>query len=124
GDAGRQAAATLSDRLNAASIPNRIVGPLHGDDFNDDLRHGVTAADYAVEEPVVPAMAPSTWRSGKGSSLALTSWPSIVPSADRSGGLPRPRATASNSATVAGTGGGAAVGSASRASAAKSTRGF
>jgi len=57
GDAGRQAAATLADRLNAASIPNRIVGPLHGDDFNDDLRHGATAADYAAEEPVVPATA-------------------------------------------------------------------
>jgi predicted P-loop ATPase len=58
GDAGRQAAATLSDRLNAASIPNRIVGPLYGDDFNDDLRHGVTAADYAVEEPAEPTAAP------------------------------------------------------------------
>ncbi|MFO7853935.1 MAG: VapE family protein, partial [Paracoccaceae bacterium] len=47
GDAGRQAAATLSDRLNRADIPNEIVAPLHGDDFNDDLLHGARAADYA-----------------------------------------------------------------------------
>jgi len=47
GDAGRQAAATLSDRLNVADIPNRIVAPLHGDDFNDDLLKGTVAADYA-----------------------------------------------------------------------------
>ncbi len=58
GDAGRQAAATLADRLNIANIAHRIVGPLHGDDFNDDLRHGVTAADYAVEEPAEPTAAP------------------------------------------------------------------
>ena len=49
GDVGRQAAATLADRLNIANIANRIVGPLHGDDFNDDLRRGGTLADYAAE---------------------------------------------------------------------------
>ncbi|MDR0809874.1 MAG: toprim domain-containing protein, partial [Gemmobacter sp.] len=47
GDAGRQAAATLSDRLNRADIPNHIVLPLHGDDFNDDLLRGARADDYA-----------------------------------------------------------------------------
>lgn len=46
GDAGRQAAATLSDRLNKADIPNEIVLPLHGDDFNDDLMRGARAEDY------------------------------------------------------------------------------
>ena len=46
GDAGMQAAAALADRLNIAGIANAIVAPLHGDDFNDDLRHGATAADY------------------------------------------------------------------------------
>lgn len=46
GDAGRQAAATLSDRLNNADVPNSIVRPLHGDDFNDDLIKGAQAADY------------------------------------------------------------------------------
>ena len=50
GDAGRQAAATLSDRLNVADIPNRIVAPLHGDDFNDDLLKGAVEADYASAE--------------------------------------------------------------------------
>jgi predicted P-loop ATPase len=49
GDAGRQAAATLSDRLNRADIPNEIVAPLHGDDFNDDLLRGARAEDYARE---------------------------------------------------------------------------
>jgi predicted P-loop ATPase len=46
GDAGRQAAATLADRLNRADIPNEIVLPLHGDDFNDDLMRGACAEDY------------------------------------------------------------------------------
>ena len=65
GDAGRQAAATLSDRLNRADIPNRIVLPLHGDDFNDDLVRGARAEDYnvgsdapdndAAPTPVLPA---------------------------------------------------------------------
>ena len=47
GDAGRQAAATLADRLNRADIPSDIVWPLHGDDFNDDLVRGARAGDYA-----------------------------------------------------------------------------
>jgi len=62
GDAGRQAAATLSDRLNRADIPNEIVVPLHGDDFNDDLMRGARAEDYAaaaaesaVTETTLPA---------------------------------------------------------------------
>ncbi|PKP64513.1 MAG: P-loop ATPase, partial [Alphaproteobacteria bacterium HGW-Alphaproteobacteria-8] len=52
GDAGRQAAATLSDRLNRADIPNEIVLPLHGDDFNDDLMRGACAADYRAGQDV------------------------------------------------------------------------
>ena len=51
GEAGMQAAAVLADRLNIAGIANAIVAPLHGDDFNDDLRHGATAADYQPAEP-------------------------------------------------------------------------
>ncbi len=54
GDAGRQAAASLAHRLNMANIANLIVDPLHGDDFNDDLRDGVTAARYPAEEPIAP----------------------------------------------------------------------
>ena len=46
GEAGRQAAATLSDRLNMADIPNDVVAPLHGDDFNDDLLRGAVKTDY------------------------------------------------------------------------------
>lgn len=49
GLAGMQAAATLADQLNLADIPSRIVAPLHGDDFNDDLQHGVTAEAYEGE---------------------------------------------------------------------------
>jgi len=52
GDAGRQAAATLSDRLNRADIPNEIVLPLHGDDFNDDLMRGACAEDYRAGRDV------------------------------------------------------------------------
>lgn len=50
GDAGRQAAATLSDRLNRADIPNAIVVPLHGDDFNNDLLRGARAEDYGPRQ--------------------------------------------------------------------------
>lgn len=46
GEAGRQSAATLADRLNQADIPNEIVWPLHGDDFNDDLMRGARLSDY------------------------------------------------------------------------------
>lgn len=46
GEAGVQAAAALAERLNAAGIANSTVTPLHGDDFNDDLRRGATKADY------------------------------------------------------------------------------
>ena len=60
GDAGRQAAATLADRLNTAGIANRIVSPRHGDDFNDDLQHGVAAADYPVEIVAPPPQSPET----------------------------------------------------------------
>jgi len=47
GEAGEGAAIALGERLTIAGIAFEIVVPLHGDDFNDDLRHGVTAADYA-----------------------------------------------------------------------------
>jgi predicted P-loop ATPase len=51
GDAGQQAAAALAERLNLAGIANMVVSPLHGDDFNDDLRRGAVAKDYAVVTP-------------------------------------------------------------------------
>ena len=49
GEAGQQAAAVLADRLNQADIPSTIVSPLHGDDFNDDLGKGASAAHYNVQ---------------------------------------------------------------------------
>jgi putative DNA primase/helicase len=51
GDAGKQAAAALADRLNAAGVAHAIVSPLNGDDFNDDLRRGATADDYKGKLP-------------------------------------------------------------------------
>src|SRR5262249_17330823 len=63
GDVGRQAAATLADQLSLANIPSRIVLPLHGDDFNDDLRRGATMVDYPAEaqaKAAVPATALTT----------------------------------------------------------------
>jgi predicted P-loop ATPase len=60
GDAGRQAAATLADRLNNAGIANRIVQPLHGDDFNDDLENGASIGEYVVDAATPPSDAASS----------------------------------------------------------------
>ena len=57
GDAGRQAAAMLADRLNLADIANEIVRPLNGDDFNDDLMRGAKAGDYARRDDEIDASA-------------------------------------------------------------------
>ncbi|WP_232478999.1 VapE domain-containing protein [Roseomonas rosulenta] len=82
---GMQAAATLADQLNLANIPSRIVAPLHGDDFNDDLRHGVTAEGYA--EPAAAA-SPGTGTQPAGAATleellaaasALTNPPDMAP---------------------------------------------
>ena len=80
GEAGRQAAATLADRLNIAGITNAIVSPLNGDDFNDDLRHGATAANYQRAEPApidAPA-APSTASEFVAAARALTNPPDLT----------------------------------------------
>ena len=58
GLAGIQAAASLADRLNLADIPSRIISPLHGDDFNDDLQRGAAAGDY--EQPASASEPPSS----------------------------------------------------------------
>ena len=50
GEAGEKAATMLAERLAAAGISCRIVAPIHGDDFNDDLGHGVKSSDYEAEE--------------------------------------------------------------------------
>ena len=79
GDAGMQAAATLADRLNLAGIANAIVAPRHGDDFNDDLRRGATAADYAAamdEAPPAPAVL-RTLAEFDAAAQALTSPPDL-----------------------------------------------
>jgi predicted P-loop ATPase len=92
GHAGMQAAATLADRLNIADIPSRIVAPLHGDDFNDDLRRGVTAADYekaAGTEPQAPATraAAATVEELLTAASSLTRPPDSEPLADLLGRL-------------------------------------
>ncbi|WP_135470359.1 VapE domain-containing protein [Crenalkalicoccus roseus] len=92
GHAGMQAAATLADRLNVADIPSRIVAPLHGDDFNDDLRRGATAADYeqvAGGEPKAPATAaaPATVEELLAAASGLTRPPDSEPLADLLGRL-------------------------------------
>ncbi len=93
GDAGRQAGVTLSDRLNIADIPNGIVTPLHGDDFNDDLIKGAANANYdatpaqesdapkiTTEEPsAVPATASETTADTlAGATEALTNPPDLA----------------------------------------------
>ena len=80
GEAGMQAAAALTDRLNAAHMPNSIVRPLHGDDFNDDLNHGATVAGYQRSEPApisAPA-APSTASELEAAACALTNPPELT----------------------------------------------
>jgi putative DNA primase/helicase len=89
---GMQAAATLADRLNLANIPSRIVAPVHGDDFNDDLRRGVAAADYeqpAGAEPKAPttAAAPATVEELLAAAADLTRPPDSEPLADLLGRL-------------------------------------
>src|SRR5206468_2842603 len=59
GTAGQQAAADLAERLTESGIQTVIVSPLHGDDFNDDLRHGASATDYAGS-PSVSAPVPAS----------------------------------------------------------------
>ncbi|MBB4287682.1 VapE domain-containing protein [Roseospira goensis] len=56
GEAGQKAAADLAARLTDAGIGHTIVSPLHGDDFNDDLRHGATAGDYRPTAPPAPVV--------------------------------------------------------------------
>lgn len=46
GKAGQESAATLIARLTEAGICADIRSPLHGDDFNDDLKREATASDY------------------------------------------------------------------------------
>jgi putative DNA primase/helicase len=60
GNAGVQAAAALGERLSAAGIPATALSPLHGDDFNDDLRRGATARDYGASLIPAAAKLPST----------------------------------------------------------------
>jgi len=81
GLAGMQAAATLADQLNLANIPSRIIAPLHGDDFNDDLQHGVTTADYA-EAPAASAqtaLPPATAHELLAAAATLTNPPDMAP---------------------------------------------
>jgi predicted P-loop ATPase len=78
GEAGHQAAATLADRLNQADIPNTIVAPLHGDDFNDDLQHGACAADYGKDPAGQPALPLRTLEEMEATALALTCPPNMA----------------------------------------------
>jgi putative DNA primase/helicase len=93
GHAGMQAAATLADRLNLADIPSRILAPLHGDDFNDDLRRGATAADYDERQPAPrpdpPAAAPgpATVEELLATAADLTRPPDAAPLSDLLGRL-------------------------------------
>jgi putative DNA primase/helicase len=76
GEAGEQAASALAERLNAAGVANKIISPLHGDDFNDDLRHGTAAKDYPN---MAPRAAPSLTTAGEfeAAARALTKPPEL-----------------------------------------------
>lgn len=80
GEAGIQAAAALVERLDAASIPNTTIRPLHGDDFNDDLLNGATAANYQRAEvtEVNTPVAPLTAADFEAVARALTNPPDVT----------------------------------------------
>jgi len=85
GLAGIQAAASLADRLNLVDIPSRIIAPLHGDDFNDDLQRGAVASNY--EQPAEAESPPSSAAASDLPSLlsaaaSLTRPPDAEPLAD------------------------------------------
>lgn len=77
GEAGMQAARDLAQRLTAAAIPNAIVSPLHGDDFNDDLRHGASAKDYPAPPPLATTALPSTVAEFEAITRSLTRPPDL-----------------------------------------------
>lgn len=89
GQAGMQAAAALADRLNVANIPSRILAPLHGDDFNDDLLRGARAADF--DQPVAATGSappgPATADALLAAAAALTKPPDAAPLSDLLGQL-------------------------------------
>ncbi|BAE49957.1 Predicted P-loop ATPase and inactivated derivative [Paramagnetospirillum magneticum AMB-1] len=90
GEAGQQAAAALAEQLTAASIPPTIVSPLHGDDFNDDLRKGVVARDYAPAPTVTEPM-PFDFTMLYDTALALTFPPDMGSLAKLLGNLAQAR---------------------------------
>jgi predicted P-loop ATPase len=77
GEAGTKAAAALAERLGTAGIPHTIVSPLNGDDFNDDLRHGASARDYAVSPVDRVAAALTTVGEFEGAARSLTKPPDL-----------------------------------------------
>jgi predicted P-loop ATPase len=87
-------------RLNSAGIPNEIVHPLHGDDFNDDLLKGATREDYAVRNeehqaeaesleaaPVTAPQSPTTIAEFETAARALTTPPDLAVLGSLLGGL-------------------------------------
>jgi len=77
GAAGMQAANALADRLRTAGVAHATVSPKHGDDFNDDLRHGAKAADYEPQREAtsVPLASLSEF---EGAARALTNPPDLT----------------------------------------------
>ena len=72
GEAGQSAATALTERLTAAGIPSTIVSPRHGDDFNDDLRKGVSASDYAPPTAVAELPPLTSYNDLHAAALRLT----------------------------------------------------
>ncbi len=85
GHVGMPAASTLADRLNIAQIPWCIQAPLHGDDFNNDLQHGVDLADYqaagldATPDGTPAAPSPTTPEELIAAAARLTNPPDMGP---------------------------------------------
>jgi predicted P-loop ATPase len=78
GEVGIQAASVLAERLNAAGITNRFIVPLHGDDFNHDLRQGAAREHYQTPGPDPPApVSLATVAEFEAASRALTNPPNL-----------------------------------------------
>ncbi len=77
GEAGQQAAAALTERLNLAGITNAAVSPLHGDDFNDDLQRGASASNYGFLPPRQTVAVLTTAADFESAARALTKPPEL-----------------------------------------------
>ncbi len=72
GEAGLASATALGERLAASGVAFDVAAPIHGDDFNDDLRRGAVAADYGPPPTPVGPRRLETFADIHGAAVLLT----------------------------------------------------